>query len=143
VYDPPHLFSIPTYYKCIHFFFKKEGKHAYFTFLLNYFLRRYVVELWDGCDDDDDGGVDTDDDGGGGDGGCNDADDFGGGDKDDGSSYGDDNDAGGDNVFIHKLLNYVTDTLPPWSQFNSQYHPYEIATIIILIFQMKSKPQRD
>lgn len=95
-----------------------------------------------GGDRDDDGGVATDDAGDAGDGGCNDADGFGGGDKD-GSSYGDDNDAGGDNVFIHQLLNYVTDTLPPWSQFNSQYHPYEIATIIILIFHMKSKPQRD
>ena len=54
-------------------------------------------------DRDDDGGVATDDAGDagdGGDGGCNDADGFGGGDKD-GSSYGDDNDAGGDNVFIH------------------------------------------
>ena len=34
----------------MHTFFRKEGKHAYFTFLLNYFLRRYVLELWDGCD---------------------------------------------------------------------------------------------
>ena len=34
----------------VYIFFRKEGKHAYFTFLLNYFLRRYVLELWDGCD---------------------------------------------------------------------------------------------
>lgn len=32
------------------FFFRKKEKYAYFTFLLNYFIRCYILDLWDGCD---------------------------------------------------------------------------------------------